>query len=282
MDTHRYRKRLGAIYAVGAIALAPWIAFLWLVEPAHGLAHDVGWLTAGLVVVLAASTMITGVLCVRGSGIAMVAASFTASLALATLWFRLTAPVGSESAFATGRSFVVLILPVVLVAWPSWIWVRDGGTTGSKHLFLAVAYWVSGILLLIGAIRLASVAPSTEVEHHVRLIWTGLDTFELIGLAATAWCIHTCSRWTVLASTFTAALLAADAWTNVASTTGSARTAALAMAVIEISLAVLSLCVAVKLGPDASQTRHRPDVALTIATTAEQHQCNESTIRGTQ
>jgi hypothetical protein len=191
--------------------------------------------------------------------------------AFATLWFRLTAPVGPESAFATGRSFVVLFLPVLLVAWPLWIWVRNTGTTDSKHLLLAVAYWVSGILLLIGAIRLASIAPSTEVEHHVRLIWTGLDTFELVGLAATAWCIHTCSRWLVLASTFTAALLTADAWTNVASTTGPARTAAIVMAVIEISLGVLSLSVAGKLGPDGSQTRHRPDVAPTIAAAAEEH-----------
>jgi hypothetical protein len=271
MDMHRHRRRLVAIYAVGAIALAPWIGFLWLVEPALGLAHDVGWLTAGLVVVLATSAVITGILCTTGSWMAMVAAAFTSSLAFATLWFRLTAPVGPESAFATGRSFVVLFLPVLLVAWPLWIWVRNTGTTDSKHLLLAVAYWVSGILLLIGAIRLASIAPSTEVEHHVRLIWTGLDTFELVGLAATAWCIHTCSRWLVLASTFTAALLTADAWTNVASTTGPARTAAMVMAVIEISLGVLSLSVAGKLGPDGSQTRHRPDVAPTIAAAAEEH-----------
>lgn len=271
MDMHRRRRRLVAIYAVGAIVLAPWIAFLWLVEPAHGLAHDVGWLTAGLVVVLATSAVITGILCVTGSWTAMVAAAFTASLALATLWFRLTAPVGAESAFATGRSFVVLLLPVVLVVWPLWIRIRNGGSTGSNRLVVAVAYSVSGILLLIGAIRLASVAPSTEVEHHVRLIWTGLDTFELVGLAATAWCIHTRSRWLVLASTFTAALLTADAWTNVASTTGWARTSAIAMAVVEISLAVLSLSIAVVLGPDGSQTRRRPDVAPTISVATEEH-----------
>jgi hypothetical protein len=267
MDMHRHRRRSVAIYAGGAIVLAPWIAFLWLVEPARGLAHDVGWLTAGLVVVLATSALITGVLCLTGSWMAMVAAAYTASLAFATLWFRLTAPVGAESAFATGRSFVVLLLPLVLVAWPLWIWVRNDRTTDSKHLVVAVAYSVSGILLLIGAIRLASVAPSTEVEHHVRLIWTGLDTFELFGLAATAWCIHTRSRWLVLASTFTAALLTADAWTNVASTTSWARAAAIAMAVVEISLAVLSLRVAVVLGSE--NTKHRPPVASAVPAPTE-------------
>jgi len=65
-------------------------------EPARGLAHDVGWLTAGLVVVLAGSAGATGVLCTTGSPQTMAAASFSGSLAFATLWFHLTSPVGRD------------------------------------------------------------------------------------------------------------------------------------------------------------------------------------------
>lgn len=249
----RHRKALVAVYAGGAVVLVPWIAFLWAVEPARGLAHDVVWLSAGLVSVLTTSAVVTGALCATGSSVTPVAAGFTGSLAFATLWFHLTAPVGHQSAFAAGRSVVALVLPLGLLAWVLLTWFGDGRVDGPDRLVMAAAYWASGLLLLAGALRLAAAAPSTAVVHHVRLIWTGLDTFELVALAATAWCIHRRSHLVVLASTFTAALLTADAWTNVASSTGGARVAALGMAVIEISLAALSLCVAVASTPVASR-----------------------------
>lgn len=251
----RHRRVLVVIYAGAAAALIPWIAYLWVAEPARGLAHDVGWLTAGLVIVLAASAGATGVLCATGSPQTMVAASFSGSLAFATLWFHLTSPVGRESAFATGRSFIVLLLPLVLLAWTLATGLNRTLTMVSRRWGLAASYWVSAILLLLGALRLATVAPSTEMEHHIRLIWTGLDTFELVALAATAWCIHARSRMVLLASTFTAGLLTADAWTNVASTTGGARTAAIGMAVTEISLGALSLAVAATFGTAGNQAR---------------------------
>ncbi len=246
MPMDRHRKLLVAVYAGGAAALAPWIVFLWVVEPARGLAHDVVWLSAGLVAALTAAAAVTGVLCATGSRLLPVAAGFTGWLAFATLWFHVTSPLGHQSVPATVRSIVILLVPLGLLAWLVIAEPRDGdGTTVPGRRLMAAAYGVSALLLLAGAFRLASVAPSTAVVHHVRLLWTGLDTFELLALAATAWCIHTRSRVVVLASTFTAALLTADAWTNVASSTDAARTAALAMAVIEISLAALSLWVAV-------------------------------------
>ncbi len=231
------------------MALAPWIVFLWVVEPSRGLAHDVVWLSAGLVAALTASAAITGVLCATGSRLLPVAAGFTGWLAFATLWFRLTSPLGHQSVPATVRSIVILLVPLGLMVWLMIAGSADS-TTSTRRRLMAAAYGVSTLLLLAGAFRLASVAPSTAVVHHVRLIWTGLDTFELLALAVTAWCIHTRSRLVILASTFTAALLTADAWTNVASSSNAARTAALAMAVIEISLAALSLWVAVSSLPE--------------------------------
>jgi hypothetical protein len=240
----RHRRALTAIYAGSAVVLAPWIVFLWSTQPTRGLAHDVAWLTGGLVAVLSASAAITGALCAIGSRVSLVSAGFTGSLAFATLWFKLTAPAGHGSAWLTGRSIVVLSVPMALLAWI----LRSRSVRSRPARFtslpLAVAYWTSAALLLAGALRLAAVAPTVEVEHHLRLVWSGLDMFELIGLATTARCIHARSRLVVLPTTFTAALLTADAWTNVTASTGAARSAAAGMAVIELSLVALSLSVA--------------------------------------
>ena len=104
------------------------------------------------------------------------------------------------------------------------------------------------MLVSVGAFQLASVAATTDPEHHLRLVWTGLDVIELLGLAWTGWCLGAGSRLVVFSAPFTAAFLVSDAWTNVIATAGDGRLAALGMAVIELSLASLSIWVAAAFG----------------------------------
>jgi len=237
---------LVALYLGAAVLLAPWILFLWFSQPSHGTEHNVGLLAGGLLIILALATVASGLLHFRSPPSAIVAAGFTGWFALATLWFRITAQSTRASTATESRAFVILLLPFALLLWSGFRWLRQIQTTRRAQILLSLAYVVSAVLVAIGAIRLSSVAPAVEPEHHLRLVWTGLDIFELLGLLWTAWCIAVDSRFVVFAATFTAALLVSDAWTNVISTTTDARLAAVGMAFIELSLASLSMGVALR------------------------------------
>lgn len=83
---------------------------------------------------------------------------------------------------------------------------------------------------------------------HLKALWIGLDTMELIGLALSG--VGLLRHWTLapLIASFTAALLFLDAWFNVIATKGDALKEALAMAVFaELPLTLLLLWAAVRL-----------------------------------
>jgi hypothetical protein len=90
---------------------------------------------------------------------------------------------------------------------------------------------------------------------HLRIIWAGLDTLELVGLALTAWFLNQHSRFVVIAASFTAALLVSDAWINITSTRGGAQVSAIGMAVVELALATLSLSLALQFASPNSAAR---------------------------
>jgi len=237
-------KWLVAVYAGAAVCLFPWIVFLWFTQRRNGTEHNVGLVVGGLLILLALATVASGLLNFRSSPVAVVAAGLAGSFALATLWFRLTAQPTRAPAATEIRAQFTLLLPVALLVWCGYQWLRRSEVTQRARLLVPLAYAVATALVAVGAIRLSSVAPSTEPEHHLRLVWTGLDVIEFVGLAWTAWCIAIGSRFVVFAATLTAAFLIADAWTNVVSSTSDARIAAVGMALIELSLAILSVGVA--------------------------------------
>ncbi len=106
----------------------------------------------------------------------------------------------------------------------------------------ASAFLVPWILILYRT------QPPRGVEHHLRLLWTGLDTLELLGLLSTGVGLLRRSRNTVIAAVFSATLLVADAWFNVIATKGHARAAAVGMAFLaELPLAALCFMVAHKM-----------------------------------
>jgi hypothetical protein len=274
-DHHRLRHRKGLVvlYLGGAVALVPWISYLYLVQAPRGLAHNVAWLTGGLLALIAAGAVSTAALWFFDSPAWMVGASLTASLAFATAWFHLSAPSHTHSTAVTIRTFVVLGLPLALFAWALSVWLaQPRGEKGS--LALGFAYVVAGVLLALGAARFVSFAPPTEAVFHLRLMWCGLDVFEAVGMALTGWFLHTRSRHVVVAAAATGALLLADAWSNVTATASTAREAALAMAVVEVSLAVLSVVVAVTVAFEAHRMHlgRRSTPAMAASSSGAAHQ----------
>jgi hypothetical protein len=244
------------IFSGGALVLVPWIGYLWFSEPTEGTAHNVAWLAGGDVTLLAGSALLTGILFLRQSPAAIVGAACTGFLALAAVWFRVSAPLTTDSAWDSARSFLVLLLPVGLLACSAWDWSFDSvGTPPPRGRLIAWSYWVASLLLLLGAVRLISYVPSTEPVGHLRIIWAGLDTLELVGLALTAWFLNQHSRFVVIAASFTAALLVSDAWINITSTRGGAQVSAIGMAVVELALATLSLSLALQFASPNSAAR---------------------------
>jgi len=76
------------------------------------------------------------------------------------------------------------------------------------------------------------------------LFWTGLDIFELVSMAASGWYLYRRSPYTAVSAMVTAALLFSDAWFNVVTTVHVAHRAALAMALVELPLAIYSVVIA--------------------------------------
>ena len=92
--------------------------------------------------------------------------------------------------------------------------------------------------------RLAIVTPSEHDAWHLRLVWTGLDVFESLALAATALHLQRRSPGLAVAATITGSLLLSDAWFNIAASTGAAQLSAIGMGFVEVPLAALSFALA--------------------------------------
>ena len=68
--------------------------------------------------------------------------------------------------------------------------------------------------------------------------------FELLGMAMTGWCLWRHLPYLPVAATLTGTLMLCDAWYDVVTTPGRAEGMSLALASLEIPLAVLSFAVA--------------------------------------
>ena len=91
-------------------------------------------------------------------------------------------------------------------------------------------------------------------------MWTGLDVFELLGMALTGWCLWRRLPNLAVAAALTGTLMLCDAWYDVVTTAGRAEGTSVALACLEIPLAVLSFAVArtVVLGwPGLSRSAYR-------------------------
>ncbi len=104
------------VYWGGAVILAPWIVYLFLSQSPTGNAYHLQLVGAGIAFGFVAGTVCTGVLCVRQSDLAVIAAVFTATLAFVTAWFNL---LGLVHHVLDPLVFVAALysLPIIFMAW---------------------------------------------------------------------------------------------------------------------------------------------------------------------
>jgi hypothetical protein len=105
-----------------------------------------------------------------------------------------------------------------------------------------------------------TLAPATRAVHWPAA-WTGLDSLEALGLLATGVALIRRCSWLCLPAAITATLLIVDAWFDITtSASGSAVTAAVAMAIFpELPTAVLCAVLAVRTAPCSAPRVNRAD-----------------------
>lgn len=256
----RSRRFLLLVYWGGAVALAPWIVILYHQQAPRGLAHHIHLVGYGISAFMVAGMVATALWCRSNSHYTVVAGAATASLVFITAWFNIVTSTPSRLGLTLAYALVVQV-PVVLACG---VVVRSlfrphGAHAGPPVYMASFLLVAAGVVVPLVLVALAG-APPVEVAVHLRLVWTGLDLFELLGMAATAWCIQRRLPQVAVVGSFTATLLFCDAWFNVMATTGAVQLAGLAMAAVELPLAALSLAVVrreVRQWPEASPVQSR-------------------------
>ena len=242
----RWEQRyLTWLYWASAAGLAPWIVYLYFSQVPTAATHKVHLLTVGLILAMMAGIVATAWTYWRGSRFTLIAASFTATAAFISAWFRaLTHPPGSNW---SGSLPVLLVLAAVIVTLCVTA-IRRGLATRpasrDRVRWLPAALLVTALALVPSVVIVLTEAPTVLISHHLPLAWTGLDVCEFLALAATGFALHRRSDATVVPATITGALLLCDAWINIIPTTGMARTDAIVFAFTEVPMAALSFWVA--------------------------------------
>jgi hypothetical protein len=122
---------------------------------------------------------------------------------------------------------------------------RRTSNTEPAPRWVGVFLGVCAVLFVPYIVVLAFTLPSHARAAHYDAAWVGLDVFELVALAATAWCAWTRSTWIALTSTAAATFLLCDAWFDVVTSQGEHRSLAiLAAVVVELPFAAFCLWIA--------------------------------------
>jgi hypothetical protein len=136
-------------------------------------------------------------------------------------------------------------LPMIAFSiWFVLVVSKNRGSFDPAHAWFRRVCLVAVVVLIPLFMTVASVSPRTEQLHNLRLFWSGLDVFELIGMALTGLCLLRRSPNLVGAATITGTLLMSDAWFNIITTIGKSQIAALVMAFVEVPVAVYSFVIA--------------------------------------
>jgi MFS family permease len=239
-------SRTAQLYWAVAGLLFVWIIVLLFEQPYAGRVHALVLTSVGIAGAAVAGMLVTAVLIQRRSPFAAMGAAFTATVAFIMSWFHLlTGTAVSITAALIGTATVVA--PVVVIS--GWVARRLSADRAAGPPLPGWAPWVylaAGAVLVVVVVRVALITPGEHDAWHLRLVWTGLDVFEFVAIAATA--RHLQRRSPALAVTATTAgtLLLSDAWFNIAGSTGTARMSAIAMGFVEVPLAAVSFALAAK------------------------------------
>ena len=110
-----------------------------------------------------------------------------------------------------------------------------------------LVYSVLAAATIPWTIYLAETLHTRHVTHHWNIAWVGWNVAIIILLFLNAVFAARASRWIIISATSTAALLVADAWFDIMSSSGIQVYVAIALAlVVELPLALLTLSIAIK------------------------------------
>jgi hypothetical protein len=254
----RARRFLLLVYWGGAAALVPWIVVLYHQQAPRGLAHHVHLVGYGISALMVAGMVATAMWCRSNSHYTVIAGTSTAAMVFITAWFNTVTSTHARLALTVTYAVVVQIPVVVACAVVVRALFRPHGAHAGPPVLVANFLLGSTVVVVPLVILALQGAPSVRVAVHLRLVWTGLDVLELVGMAGTGWCLRRSLPRVAVVGSLSGTLLFCDAWFNVVATTGAVQLAGVAMAGLELPLAALSFALArreVRHWPEASPLR---------------------------
>jgi len=230
-----------AIFWGGAACLAPWIVALYLTQKPTGHGYHLRGVSVGISLCLLLGMLMTARLAARRSKMVILWAAFCGTLAFITAWF------GSSS--TQGAAFWVLLVYAIVVLLPVsalsfWVVARAYGDRAAGALlprWVRLVFTVGAATVIVPIVIGLVGVPPVHAAVHLRLVWTGLDCFELAFMIASGVCVWRRSSAVAITAMCLGTLMFADAWYNIFATTGAAVIAALAMALGELPLSGYSV-----------------------------------------
>jgi hypothetical protein len=234
-------RHLKWLFWACAAGLAPWVVYLYLSQVPRAPAHQIRLLAVGLILAMIAGILLTAWTYSRGLPLSVMAASFAATAAFITAWFRTLTQAGGSNLAESIPMFLAVVVAIVVLC----VMVIKSDLSASAHArWLPIALTIAALILVPSLVIVLAVVPTAQTAHHLKVAWTGLDVFEVLALASTGFALQRRPAIAVIPATITGALLLCDAWLNIIPTTGAARFEAIALAFLELPLAALSFWVA--------------------------------------
>jgi hypothetical protein len=229
--------------------LTPWVVFLFLSQVPHGQAHQVHLLALGLILAMITGLLLTARMYRQGLSRSVMAASFAATAAFISAWFRTLTQAGGSNWAGSIPTFLTMVAIVVVLCV---IVIRSELSARVHPGWVPIALAAAALALVPSLVVVLTVVPRVQTAHHLRVAWTGLDVFEVLALAATGFALQRRPALAVVPATVTGTLLLCDAWLNIIPSTGLAFYEGIVMAFIELPLAALSFSVAARASAEPS------------------------------
>jgi hypothetical protein len=222
--------------------MVPWIARVYTTEPRHALSYNLPVLRFGMTVFLAVFVGLTAWALRAKRTLAILAGTSATTLAIVMAWFAIVPAPPSRIWRATAFAMVVLAPLALLCMRAVYRSIQHAPPTTTHRL--RVALMVSTVVLVPIAIAVASASSDTQTDIHQRLLWTGLDTAELVALIVVLITTTLKVRYLPVAAIAAATLIAADAWYDAVGSAGSPHSVAPLYLPVEVIGATLLLAIA--------------------------------------
>ncbi len=180
----------------GAAFLAPWIVLLYLTQRPTGYAYHFWFVSIGITGLLASGLVVAAWLSRHQRRALVLAASFTGTLAFVRARF--------DTVSTTGRLFVVALVHAVVVLVPVTVlsffvvrrvYTRRRAPRRGVPAWAPVAFAAAALAVALFLVAVALSGSSVRAVSSLRLLWTGLDCFELWFMVATGVHLRRARRW---------------------------------------------------------------------------------------